>query len=506
VTYEEFASRALQEPMVQMRRELFADLLTPVSAYMLFRRQGTPSFLLETVEQHETLGRHSFVGLDPMLLITAHGTHLTISQGGRTQEREGDLFALLQEFSNRYRVPSAAEGFDGGFVGYIGYDAVQHLENVPVLERGHDDEPDAMLALFTTIIRFDHRFHRATLLHHVLIDRSRQLRDQYEEGMNRLEAMQLRLRTIPVPGQFTWLPPCVDASDAAGFMANVRRAKTYITDGEIFQVVLSRRLSAEFSGDPFAVYRALRMINPSPYLFYLDFDEIRLIGSSPESLVRVGNGVVDVLPIAGTRRRGDDEATDREQEISLRADEKENAEHLMLVDLGRNDVGRVSEYGSVEVPVFQRVDRYSHVMHLVSQVRGTLRGDCTAVDALRACFPAGTVSGAPKVRAMEIIAELEGIRRGAYAGAVGYLGLNGSLDTCIAIRTIVACRNRLKMQAGAGIVADSDPALELAETVTKMQVLLDAASLAAGGLVDTTGIEQPPNPPSQYSIIRSGPK
>jgi anthranilate synthase component 1 len=482
MTYDAFVIEAEKGPVVRLRRELFADLLTPVSAYLMLRSQGSPSFLLETVEQHEAIGRYSFVGVDPLAMITAQGTRLTIVQDGRTEERDGDLFALLQEVSDRYRLPSTERGFEGGLVGYIGYDAVRHLENIPLSPRGRDEEPDAVLGLFTTVVRFDHRFHRATLFHHVVLREGADRREQYAAGIQKLDALELRLRSLPMAGQFTWTPPAKDATDAPHFSKMVASAKQFIADGEIFQVVLSRRRSARFSGDPFAVYRALRMINPSPYLFYLEFGETRLIGSSPESLVRVQGRTVDVLPIAGTRPRGVGEEEDRKRETALLADAKENAEHLMLVDLGRNDVGRVSEYGSVDVPVFRRVDRYSHVMHLVSQVRGTLRPECTAVDALRACFPAGTVSGAPKVRAMEIIAQLEAARRGVYAGAVGYIGFNGSLDTCIAIRTIVAYRDCLKMQAGAGIVADSDPEQEYAETVSKMQVLLDAARIAADGL------------------------
>jgi len=483
MTFEQFAAEAERSGIVRLQRELFADLLTPVSAYLMLRSQGSPSFLLETVELHEAIGRYSFIGVDPVATIVARGRHLTLAQNGRTEEREGDLFALLQEVSGNCRVHAPEGGFEGGWVGYIGYDAVRHLESLPPMPRGPDEEPDAVLGLFTTVVRFDHRFHHATLFHHVVLRPGEDLRDQFSAGVQKLDALALKLRSLPMAGQFTWVPPAADAADGPRFRECVAAAKRYIADGEIFQVVLSRRISSRFSGDPFVVYRALRMINPSPYLFYLDFGDTRLIGSSPESLVRVQGRTVDVLPIAGTRRRGDSAEEDRQRESSLLADPKENAEHLMLVDLGRNDVGRVSEYGSVAVPVFRRVDRYSHVMHLVSQVRGTLRPECTPVDALRACFPAGTVSGAPKVRAMEIIAELEGVKRGVYAGAVGYFGLNGSLDTCIAIRTIVAYRDTLKMQAGAGIVADSNAEQEFDETVGKMQVLLDAARIAADGLV-----------------------
>jgi anthranilate synthase component 1 len=276
-------------------------------------------------------------------------------------------------------------------------------------------------------------------------------------------------------------------ADHEAFCSSVRRAKEYIREGDIFQVVLSRRIQVPFSGDPFPVYRALRIINPSPYLYYINYGSVKLIGSSPEVLVRVQDRVVGVMPIAGTRKRGKTEEEDKHLEEELLRDEKEAAEHVMLVDLGRNDIGRVSEYGSVHVPVFKRLKRFSHVMHLVSEVQGKLKTNTTSIDALRACFPAGTVSGAPKVRAMEIINELEPVRRGIYAGAVGYLGFDGALDTCIAIRTIVATNGTLTIQAGAGIVADSIPELEYKETVNKAQALLDALVIASNGLMKIRG-------------------
>ena len=276
-------------------------------------------------------------------------------------------------------------------------------------------------------------------------------------------------------------------ADHDAFCSSVKRAKEYIHEGDIFQVVLSRRVQVSFSGNPFPIYRALRIINPSPYLFYINYDSVKLIGSSPEVLVRVQDRTVGVMPIAGTRRRGKNEQEDKRLEEELLHDEKEVAEHVMLVDLGRNDVGRVSEYGTVHVPVFKHLKRFSHVMHLVSEVQGKLKGSANSVDALRACFPAGTVSGAPKVRAMEIINELEPVRRGIYAGAVGYLGFDGALDTCIAIRTIVATNGTMTIQAGAGIVADSVPELEYKETVNKAQALLEALTIASNGLMKIRG-------------------
>ncbi|MCC6398826.1 MAG: anthranilate synthase component I family protein, partial [Bacteroidetes bacterium] len=317
----------------------------------------------------------------------------------------------------------------------------------------------------------------------VFLDPSCSLRAQYAEGCATVESVAERLgRAAVVATPFTCVDQSVEEPTREDFMASVAAAKQFIKAGDIFQVVLSRRIRRTFAGDLFAVYRALRMINPSPYLFYLDFGQTKLAGSSPEVLVRLRDNVVDVLPIAGTRPRGSTDAEDREFERELLADTKELAEHVMLVDLGRNDIGRIADYGSVSVPVFKRVDRFSHVMHIVSEVRGRLRQGMDAVAVLEACFPAGTVSGAPKVRAMEIIQSLEPFSRGAYAGAVGYIGLDGVLDTCIAIRTVFAQGNILKIQAGAGIVADSDPGREYDETVSKARAVQEAVRLASKGL------------------------
>jgi anthranilate synthase component 1 len=345
-----------------------------------------------------------------------------------------------------------------------------------------------MFGLFDAVVRFDHRLQTMTIVHNVVVEKDRPLREQYEAGRQRLDALELRLRRPAlIPGRFTLEGEPEESMTRERYCEAVRCAKEHIVEGDIFQVVLSRRLRMRYSGDLFAVYRALRVINPSPYLFYLDFGDTKLVGSSPELLLKVEDGQARVLPIAGTRKRGASEAEDLALEAELVSDEKELAEHIMLVDLGRNDVGRIAEFGSVQVPVLKRVERYSHVMHLVSEVTGRLRAGQTALDALRACFPAGTVSGAPKVRAMEIISELEQSARGAYAGAVGYLGFNGSLDTCIAIRTLIANDGMLSVQAGAGIVADSVPENEYEETVNKTRALREALSAAAGGLQAVSG-------------------
>ncbi len=487
VSFKEFAALAATHNVIPLVRRSMADTLTPVSAYLALRKEGVPSFILESVEPDEKIGRYSFIGTDPRVLLQARGDSVTVQEGGHSTTQQQSVFDGVRGILGRYRVAPFDEphGLMGGVVGYIGYNAVRSLERIPIPAPGPEDEPDAMLGLFGTVVQFDHRLQVMTIIHNAFLDSGETLEEQYDRALKCLDEFEQRLRhPHTAPKSFACdFAADRDEPDRESFLSAVRHAKEHITDGDIFQVVLSRRVRRKFSGDLFAVYRALRMINPSPYLFYLDFGETKLAGSSPEVLVRLRDRVVEVLPIAGTRRRGEHPEEDDMLETELLADAKELAEHVMLVDLGRNDVGRIAEYGSVEVPVFKRVDRYSHVMHIVSEVRGRLRTGLSAMDTLEACFPAGTVSGAPKVRAMEIIQDLEKTPRGAYAGAVGYVGLDGALETCIAIRTIVAHKDTLKIQSGAGIVADSDPAREYDETVNKARALLEAVDLAASGLL-----------------------
>ncbi len=484
-SYEQFESLAGSANVVPLVETMLADMHTPVSTYMTLRDGGAPSFLFESAEPNERIGRYSFIGAGPDMILRAKRDGCEISDRTGTKQIPGTIFQAMNQQLEKFTQASVPglEGFLGGFVGYLGYDTVRHLERLPVVHLESDGD-DAVFGLFTSFVRFDHRDQCITIVHNVVLDPARALREQFEEGRKSVETMVLRLRRSATPARAFSCGPSEpdDASDKESFCRAVSRAKQYIREGDIFQVVLSRRIELAFAGDLFAVYRALRLINPSPYLFYIDFGATKMAGSSPEVLVRVRNSSVEVFPIAGTRKRGATPEEDETLAAELLRDEKELAEHIMLVDLGRNDVGRISEFGSVRVPVLKRVERYSHVMHLVSEVRGALRNGCTALDALKACFPAGTVSGAPKVRAMEIIHELEACPRAAYAGAVGYLGLNGTLDTCIAIRTIVAHHDRLRVQAGAGIVADSVPEHEYQETVNKAQVLRDALGLAAAGL------------------------
>lgn len=484
VSLEEFERLATEHTVVPLVRTLVADTLTPVLTYLTLREEGIPSFILESVEPNEKIGRFSFIGTHPRVVLEARGPSVRVRDRDGERVLQQPVFSVIRDGLAGYRVAPVREphGLMGGFVGYVGYNCVRHLERIPI-EPSPGDEPDAILGLFGTVVQFDHHRQVMTLVHNVFIDPASPLAGQYEAGRAALATLELRLRrAIVVSTPFSGTVANGGEPDRPGFEAAVARAKEHITEGDIFQVVLSRRLRGTYTGDLFAVYRSLRMINPSPYLFYLDFGDTRLAGSSPEVLVRCKDGLVEVLPIAGTRPRGATAAQDHELEADLLADPKELAEHVMLVDLGRNDVGRIAAFGTVEVPVFKRVDRYSHVMHIVSEVRGRLRSGIDAVGVLEACFPAGTVSGAPKVRAMEIIADLEPFPRGAYAGAVGYFGLDGNMDTCIAIRTLFAHGQNLKVQAGAGIVADSVPAREFDETVNKARVMLEALRLASGGL------------------------
>jgi anthranilate synthase component 1 len=483
ITFEQFKEASTRYNVLPLMRTVLADLHTPVSLYLAFRNGKANSFLLESVEPSERIGRFSFVGGDPLLLVTANDGEVTIRSHSGTETRRATIFEVLKQLASGFRqmpVPEW-EGLNGGFIGYIGYDCVAQFERIPLQKKTLPAPADALFGLFASVVKFDHRRHLITLIHNVILDPEKDIRQQYDDGCVKIEEMMSHVNSNVQPAEtFQCAVPHPDSGDKQRFCSIVERAKHSIHEGDIFQVVLSRKVSLKYSGDPFPVYRALRLINPSPYLFFMDFDAVKLIGSSPEILVRVQRRHIEVFPIAGTRKRGAAEEEDNRLERELMADEKELAEHHMLIDLGRNDVGRVSEFGSVHVPVQKRVDRYSHVMHIVSEVHGTLRSDLTGIDALQACFPAGTVSGAPKVRAMEIIAELEQNRRGIYAGAAGYIGFDETIDMCIAIRTIVAAGDTLNVQAGAGIVADSVPENEFHETYAKSAALLDAIKLAAG--------------------------
>jgi anthranilate synthase component 1 len=460
-------------------REVPADLETPVSAFLKVAR-GKYSFLLESVEGGERLARYSFIGTEPYRVLRS-GTR------SERNEQPGDPLAQIQEELARFQVVPV-EGlprFHGGAVGYLGWEVIRHFEpRVPVRSEDPLELPEAVFLFTDTLLVFDHLKHVIKVVTHLRLDGD--IDAAYRQAVWRIEELVGRLArpltTLPYD-RGGWSAPA-GAGEVCSNMtreeyeAKVERIKRYITEGDCIQVVFSQRFSRPTRAHPFEIYRALRAVNPSPYMYYLDLGEAHLVGASPEMLVRVEDGRIDYHPIAGTRPRGRDEAEDLALEAELQRDEKERAEHIMLVDLGRNDVGRVSEPGSVQVTQLMAIERYSHVMHIVSHITGRLRADMTSYDALRACFPAGTVSGAPKIRAMEIIAELEPDRRGPYAGAVGYFDLSGNLDTAITIRTIVLKDGVAHVQAGGGIVYDSDPEREYQETVNKAAALLRAIDRA----------------------------
>jgi len=475
--------------VVPLHRRLSADLLTPVSAFLALREGARYAFLFESVEGGEKLARYSFLGRDPYRLFVARGNRVdrVDPRSGTVSETEGHLFDVLRRELGRYhevRVPGLPR-FTAGAVGYAAYDTVRLVERLDHPPPDDLGTPDGIWCLYDTVAAFDHVRHQLVLMSAVFVDPDTDPERACDDAERRIAELAARLSTPPPqgPAPVELTGPMTSNFDREAFEEAVGAARRYIYEGDIFQVVLSQRFRLPYRGDRFNLYRALRQVNPSPYLFYLDMDDFALVGSSPEVLVRVEDGKAEVLPIAGTRPRGATPDSDRALEQDLLADPKERAEHLMLVDLGRNDLGRVCASGSVHVDRYAFVERYSHVMHIVSSVSGRLSPDADPVDALTACFPAGTVSGAPKVRAMEIIDELEPTRRGPYAGAVGYLDFSGNLDTCITIRTMVVRDDAIFVQAGAGIVADSDPAREYEETENKALALRQAILLAARDLL-----------------------
>ena len=473
--------------VIPVHKRLSADLLTPVSAFLALRRSGRHGFLLESVEGGEKLARYSFLGKDPYRIVRARGAEVTVETDGRETRVAGDVFSVLQRMLDRYteiKTPGLPR-LTCGAVGYLGYDVVRLLERLPHPPPDDLGLPDAVWCFYDTLVAFDHVKHQLVLMASAFVEPETDPDEAYAEACERLSRLEAELGApFGHPEPVTLTGEGLRSNFARGdFEAAVERARRHIYEGDIFQVVLSQRFEMTFTGDRFNLYRALRQVNPSPYLFFLDFDGFSLIGSSPEVLVRVEDGRAEVLPIAGTRKRGATPDEDARLEAELLADPKERAEHLMLVDLGRNDLGRVCRYGSVSVDRYAYVERYSHVMHIVSSVSGLLTERMGAMEVLAACFPAGTVSGAPKVRAMELIDALEPTRRGIYAGAVGYVDFSGNLDTCITIRTMLVRDRTIYIQAGAGIVADSDPALEFDETVNKARALHRAMHLAAEGLL-----------------------
>jgi anthranilate synthase component 1 len=483
-TFEEFKDLAQRGTFVPVYKEIVADLLTPVSAFLKIAEHSDYAFLLESVEGGEHVGRYSFLGKDPFLILRARGGKTIVDRAGQTTESDKPFIATVRELMASFHSPfvPGLPRFTGGAVGYLGYDAAAWFEPV-TLQAASELEDEGGFMLFDTVLAFDHVRHRILIIANARITGDEELESLYQFACAKIEFVERELdRPLSKPRCPDRSPIEVTSNvSREDFEQMVRTAKEYIAAGDIYQVVLSQRFETGLGAEPFTVYRALRHVNPSPYMYFIRIGERSIVGSSPEMLVRVEGHRVETHPIAGTRPRGRNEDEDVRLAEELKRNEKERAEHVMLVDLGRNDVGRVSAYGTVKVPTYMALERYSHVMHLVSIVEGKLADEFDRLDALVACFPAGTVSGAPKVRAMEIIAELENRRRGVYAGAVGYLDFAGNLDFCITIRTVLIEHGRAYVQAGAGIVADSNPAAEYEETRDKARGVIRALELAQAG-------------------------
>src|SRR5271163_2215862 len=499
--YKEFARLSRGATLVPVAKSISADLLTPVSAFLAVAEDEPNAFLLESVEGGEKIGRYTFLGVRPFLRLESRGAEISIKRADKVERRTGDVFAVIKELLQQHR-PAVIEGlppFTAGAVGYCAYDIVRRLENIG--EHATDDleVPDCVLMFFDRVLVFDHLRHQIHIVASADVTRESP-KAAYERAVKDIARIEKKLAAGWKPAHWrktaakkltnSNLKPRA-RTPRAKFLESVKKAKEYIAAGDIFQVVLSQRWDFEPGVAPLDLYRALRTVNPSPYMYFLRFGEGRnagqkkagknsggmhVLGSSPEMLVRAAGGgrKLEYRPIAGTHPRGRDEAEDAALEKKMLADEKERAEHVMLVDLGRNDLGRVSEYGSVKVRNLMYVERYSHVMHLVSALEGRLRPELNAMDAFAACFPAGTLSGAPKVRAMQIIEELEPTRRGVYGGSVLYADFAGNLDSCIVIRTLLMKGKKAYLQAGAGIVADSNPQSEFEECMNKAKAVLRA--------------------------------
>jgi len=484
--FKQFSDLARESTLIPVVKSVSADLLTPVSAFLAIAHKEPHAFLLESMERGEQVGRYTFLGANPYMRVRAQKGMVEIERGRHREKSCDNVFQVVKRLL-REHTPAHIPGlppFTAGAVGYFAYDVVRQLENIG--EHAKDDLglPDAELMFFDRLLAFDHLRHQIHIV--AAADLTREPpRRAYDRALRDIAALEKKLasglapalwrtRTTAKPGNLK-----VDFKTLrANYVRDVERCKEYIAAGDIFQVVYSQRFDFTPGVPPFDLYRALRQVNPSPYLYFLRSGTTHILGSSPEMLVRVTGRKIEYRPIAGTRPRGRDEAEDRRLEEEVRRDEKERAEHVMLVDLGRNDLGRVSEYGSVKVKDLMYVERYSHVMHLVSALEGTLRKDLDALDALASCFPAGTLSGAPKVRAMQIIEELESTRRGIYGGSVLYADFAGNLDSCIGIRTLLMQGKKAYLQAGGGIVADSEPATEFQESMNKAGAILRAVEKA----------------------------
>lgn len=485
-SFDEFCQYARSSNLIPIYRRLTSDILTPVSAFCKIR-EGEHSFLFESVVGGERHGRYSFLGSGPFARIDAYESQVNLVEGNLKKSIETrDPLGVVEEALRKYQSPQIAglPRFSGGAVGYAGYDTIRYVEHLPNPPQDDRKLPDLSFAFYDRMVIFDHVTKTVAVVCHAHVDRN-DLEKSYQHACQRVDQLVERLQQGVADLQLTDVDPTGKVTlnwtsnfDPQGFIQIVERAKEYIRAGDIFQIVLSQRLKTTTRARPFDIYRALRVVNPSPFMFYLQSGNTHLVGASPEIMTRVENRQVTIRPLAGTRRRGQNADEDQQLEKELLADPKERAEHVMLVDLGRNDVGRIAEIGSVKLSELMTVERYSHVMHISSTVTGTLGESKNAFDALRSCLPAGTLSGAPKIRAMEIIDELEPHRRGPYGGAVGYIDFSGNMDTCIALRTMVIQGQTVYVQAGAGIVADSQPEEEYQETLNKAMGLLRALQVA----------------------------
>jgi anthranilate synthase component I len=491
MNFEEFKILSKSYNLIPVYEVITADLLTPVLAYLKVRQKDKLSFLLESVEGSNNMARYSFIGCDPSKIISNRGVKITLFSNGKKEVLEQSIFEFVRnELKNRNQpVIGDLPDFKGGLVGYLGYENISLIEKVISFSNNGLDNPDSIFGLYNTILAFDHFKHRIILINNLIIDKDIDLLKQFEKAKSELYILKTKLKSATkLPEEFSIKEELNSSIDEDSFYNQVEKAKRDIKEGELFQIVLSKRFGAKYSGDPFNVYRALRIINPSPYMYFLELSDsesglennFKVIGTSPEDLLKVKDRKAQVLPIAGTRKRGKTPEEELRLEKDLLNDPKELAEHTMLVDLGRNDLGRVCEYGSVNVTEKMKLQRYSHVVHLVSKVEGTLAENKDSIDALMSCFPAGTVTGAPKIRAIQLIEESEKTKRNVYAGAVGYFDFSGNLDMCIAIRTLFINGNNIFWQAGAGIVADSKPELEAKEIRNKSAAMVSALKFAEG--------------------------
>jgi anthranilate synthase component 1 len=480
--FEKYKELSGKYNLIPVYEIITADMLTPVLAYLKIRQDGAQSFLLESVEGSASMARYSFIGINPEKTFSNKGLSFSTFSDGKTEKSVSDIFNMIKTEISRYKQPRLEElpDFTGGLVGYIGYENIALVEKSVKIKSNGFENPDSCLGIYKNILAFDHYKHQIVLIANTEILKGEDLSVSYKKAKETIGHLKTLLKKpVEYNSNFKLEQDIIHDFEREPFYEAVEKSKKNILEGDIFQIVLSKRFSSEYKGDLLNVYRALRIINPTPYMYFLEFGNgFSVIGTSPEDLVKVKNKVVQTLPIAGTRGRGRTKEEDLALEENLLADPKEIAEHTMLVDLGRNDLGRVCKYGTVRVSEKMKIQRYSHVMHIVTRVEGELAEGKDAVDALKSCFPAGTVTGAPKIRAIQLIDEYEKLSRNVYAGSVGYFDFSGNLDMCIAIRTLFAKSGTIYWQAGAGIVADSVPELEAKEIINKSAAMFNALKYA----------------------------